>query len=54
MWKSTLSALWLATLAWGANQAEEDNVKSIGLRTHTLVQVGIRIASLALHPEAGG
>jgi mannose-binding lectin 2 len=39
MLKSTLSALWLATLAWGAVQAEEDNVKSIGLRTHTLVQV---------------
>lgn len=29
---STLSALWLATLAWGAVQAEEDNVKSIGVR----------------------
>ncbi len=39
MLKSTLSALWLATLAWGAVQADEDNVKSIGLRTHTLVQV---------------
>ncbi|KAK3357489.1 concanavalin A-like lectin/glucanase domain-containing protein [Lasiosphaeria hispida] len=36
---STLSALWLATLSWGAVQTEEDGtVKSIGLRTHTLVQ----------------
>ncbi|KAK3375183.1 concanavalin A-like lectin/glucanase domain-containing protein [Podospora didyma] len=36
---STLSALWLATLAWSAGQADEDGtVKSIGLRTHTLVQ----------------
>ncbi|KAK4043168.1 concanavalin A-like lectin/glucanase domain-containing protein [Parachaetomium inaequale] len=39
MLKSALSALWLATLAWGgAVQTEDDNVKSIGLRTHTLVQ----------------
>ncbi len=29
---STLSALWLATFAWGAVQADEDNVKSIGVR----------------------
>ncbi|KAK3692875.1 concanavalin A-like lectin/glucanase domain-containing protein [Podospora appendiculata] len=37
---STVSALWLATLAWAAVQAEaeEDAVKSIGLRTHSLVQ----------------
>lgn len=34
-----LSALWLATSAWGAVQQDEDGtVKSIGLRTHTLVQ----------------
>ncbi|KAL2271694.1 hypothetical protein VTJ83DRAFT_1065 [Remersonia thermophila] len=39
MWKSTLSALWLATLAWkGANALDEGEIKSIGLRTHTLVQ----------------
>lgn len=38
MLKSTLSALWLATLAWGAGKTEEDNVKSIGLRTHSLAQ----------------
>ncbi|KAL2167732.1 hypothetical protein VTG60DRAFT_863 [Thermothelomyces hinnuleus] len=36
--KSTLSALWLATLAWGTARAEEDNVKSIPLRTHSLSQ----------------
>ncbi|KAH6624945.1 concanavalin A-like lectin/glucanase domain-containing protein [Chaetomium sp. MPI-SDFR-AT-0129] len=38
MWKSVLSALWLATAAWGTASAEEDNIKSIGLRTHTLNQ----------------
>ncbi|KAH8894812.1 hypothetical protein GQ53DRAFT_744219 [Thozetella sp. PMI_491] len=40
MWfKSTLSALWLATLARGAIKTEADGtVKSIGLRTHTLSQ----------------
>ncbi|EAQ89220.1 hypothetical protein CHGG_05839 [Chaetomium globosum CBS 148.51] len=38
MLKSTLSALWLATLAWGAGKTEENNVKSIGLRTHSLAQ----------------
>ncbi|KAK3990593.1 concanavalin A-like lectin/glucanase domain-containing protein [Cladorrhinum sp. PSN332] len=37
--KSALSALWLATSAWGNSlHQDEDNVKSIGLRTHTLVQ----------------
>jgi hypothetical protein len=32
MLKSALSALWLATLAWRGVQAEEDNIKSIGVR----------------------
>ena len=36
MLKSTLSALWLATLAWGAGKTEEDNVKSIGVRCYVL------------------
>ncbi|KAL2141367.1 hypothetical protein VTI28DRAFT_2497 [Corynascus sepedonium] len=36
--KSTLSALWLATLAWGAAPSEDDTVKSIALRTHSLAQ----------------
>lgn len=41
LFKSALSALWLSTSAWGSIQKDEDNVKSIGLRTHTLVQVRI-------------
>ena len=34
MWlRSTLSALWLATLAWGAVSTDEDGtVRSIGVR----------------------
>lgn len=36
MLKSTLSALWLATLAWGAGKTEENNVKSIGVRCYVL------------------
>ncbi|KAK2070169.1 hypothetical protein P8C59_004688 [Phyllachora maydis] len=39
MWlKWKLSVLWLATLAWGASKDENGNVKSIGLRTHSLNQ----------------
>jgi mannose-binding lectin 2 len=36
MLKSTLSALWLATLAWGRIEAEDDKVKSIGVRCSVL------------------
>ena len=36
MLKSTLSALWLATLAWGAGKTEENTVKSIGVRYYVL------------------
>jgi hypothetical protein len=32
MLKSTLSALWLATMAWGKFKQEDDNIKSIGVR----------------------
>lgn len=31
MWKSVLSALWLATAALGTASTEEDNIKSIGV-----------------------
>ncbi|KAK4223717.1 concanavalin A-like lectin/glucanase domain-containing protein [Podospora fimiseda] len=37
--KSALSALWLATSAWGNSlHQDDDNVKSLALKTHTLVQ----------------
>ncbi|KAI0480676.1 concanavalin A-like lectin/glucanase domain-containing protein [Xylariaceae sp. FL0804] len=39
MWFSALSALWLAATAWGAvERAEDGEVRSIALRTHSLKQ----------------
>jgi len=39
MWRKALSALWLAATAWGAVSRDEDeNIRSISLRTHTLKQ----------------
>ncbi|KAF6838076.1 L-type lectin-like domain-containing protein [Colletotrichum plurivorum] len=40
MWfKPSVSALWLAAMAWGAAKADDDgDVKSIALRTHSLNQ----------------
>lgn len=44
LFKSTLSALWLATLAWGKKpvEAEEENVKSIDVRCFPAVARGGR------------
>ncbi|KAI8295345.1 hypothetical protein K4K59_004607 [Colletotrichum sp. SAR11_240] len=39
MWfKPSVSALWLAAMAWGAVKADDGEVKSIALRTHSLNQ----------------
>uniref|UniRef100_L2G975 Lectin family integral membrane n=1 Tax=Colletotrichum fructicola (strain Nara gc5) TaxID=1213859 RepID=L2G975_COLFN len=39
MWfKPSVSAVWLAAMAWGAAKADDGEVKSIALRTHSLNQ----------------
>lgn len=46
---STLSALWLATCAWGAVQTDEDGtVKSIGVGTMICAQFSIHCANFGV------